>query len=182
MNNKLNMSLEAQFHRQLKALKWPTNRMQGEVMGAFRSVVPSYDKDAPVDVDCLFKLNANLAEEVKKRIEANKYAMEADSLCAALNKDKVALLGQLDRVLQDYEDLQARFVALQQRAKQSRSRSLAETLTSTSIGFVGSLCITWATLAAISSPGTASLVATLGCTVWSFARGYSIRRIFNALA
>lgn len=165
MSNKLNMGLEAQFHRQIKSLPWCSRRMQGEVMGAFRAVVPD---DARADTT-----TAELAK-------AKKEAADLSVLLQAAMKDVSALRGQLDVAITNGYDAHEKLVRAQQAAKQSRSRSLAETLTSTSIGFVGSLCITWGAVAAITSVGTASLVATLGCTLWSITRGYAVRRYFNA--
>lgn len=180
MSGKLNMSLEAQFHRQIKSLKWCSKRMQGEVMGAFRAIVGR-------DVEDVFKVHAKLEEQQKLSFVQGRLAAGfANDVAAhertieAMSKDNAALKGQLQNVLDERDSLALQLRQAQQGAKQSRSRSLLETCTSTSIGFVGSLCITWGAVAAIANVGTASLVATLGCTVWSLARGYSVRRFFEA--
>lgn len=69
---------------------------------------------------------------------------------------------------------------------QSKKQSLKETLSNTGIGMVGSWIITMGTFSAlgvsnVAGNALASTVATIGCTVWSIARGYTIRRMFNKL-
>lgn len=73
---------------------------------------------------------------------------------------------------------------------QSRKRSLQETVTGTSLGFFGSLAITYTVLAVAellvkTYPALAgyekSMVAwstVILCTIWSLARGYHVRRWF----
>lgn len=58
---------------------------------------------------------------------------------------------------------------------QSKRQSVIEISTGISIGIVGSLAINMVTMHAICSIVTVSL-----CTVWSFVRGYGLRRYFNA--
>lgn len=62
---------------------------------------------------------------------------------------------------------------------QSRAQSMIETLTSTAIGFAGSLLI--ATLYLRYNLPYAALGITTLCTVWSVVRGYLIRRYFNRM-
>ncbi|CUR44274.1 hypothetical protein VCM_00055 [Pseudomonas phage VCM] len=69
---------------------------------------------------------------------------------------------------------------------QSKRQSLKETMTNTGVGMVGSWLITMGTFSAlgvsnVAGNALASTVATIGCTVWSIARGYTIRRMFNKL-
>lgn len=67
---------------------------------------------------------------------------------------------------------------------QTKKQSLKETLTNTGVGMVGSWLITMGTFSAlgvssVAGNALASTVATIGCTVWSIGRGYTIRRYFN---
>ena len=62
---------------------------------------------------------------------------------------------------------------------QSKVQSLRETLTNTSIGMLGSWLITMGCLTVLTSPVAIATITTLACTVWSIARGYSVRRYFN---
>lgn len=62
---------------------------------------------------------------------------------------------------------------------QSKKQSLKETMTNTGVGMVGSWLITMGCLYVWSNPAVAATVATIGCTVWSIGRGYTIRRYFN---
>ena len=62
---------------------------------------------------------------------------------------------------------------------QSRRQSLAETFTNTGVGMVGSFIITLSCVTLIPGPVACSVVTVLGCTVWSLARGYAIRRYYN---
>lgn len=62
---------------------------------------------------------------------------------------------------------------------QSRKQSAVEVITSTTVGFVGSYVICWLTFSNITNVSGAALVSTLACTVWSLARGYTLRRYFN---
>lgn len=65
---------------------------------------------------------------------------------------------------------------------QSKRHSAMETATNTAVGFVGSYFITFGCLhIAGADLATQTLYATLGCTVWSLARGYFLRRVFNRL-
>lgn len=64
---------------------------------------------------------------------------------------------------------------------QSKAQSIKETLTNTGVGMVGSWLITMATMMLFTSPIIVSTVATIGCTVWSIGRGYTIRRYFNKI-
>lgn len=63
--------------------------------------------------------------------------------------------------------------------KQTKKQSLIETCTNTGVGMVGSWLITMGCLALFSSTTVAATIATLGCTVWSIIRGYTVRRYFN---
>lgn len=66
---------------------------------------------------------------------------------------------------------------------QSRRQSAAETATNTAVGFVGSYAITSGFMhsSTLSTDATA-LAIVVGCTVWSLARGYWLRRLFNKLS
>lgn len=65
---------------------------------------------------------------------------------------------------------------------QSRSQSLAETCTNTGVGMVGSFIITLSCMTFIPGTVTCTTVTVLGCTAWSVARGYVIRRWYNGKA
>lgn len=64
--------------------------------------------------------------------------------------------------------------------KQSRKDALREVLTGMSIGLVGNWMIT-ASVVSMDMPvvQTATII-TIACTVWSFARGYALRRFFDS--
>ena len=67
---------------------------------------------------------------------------------------------------------------------QTKKQSMKETLTNTGVGMVGSWLITMGTFSAlgvsnVAGNALASTIATIGCTVWSVTRGYTIRRYFN---
>jgi hypothetical protein len=64
---------------------------------------------------------------------------------------------------------------------QSKRHSALETATNTAVGFFGSYAITLSCFHLESNIPTATLYATLGCTVWSLLRGYYLRRVFNHL-
>lgn len=64
---------------------------------------------------------------------------------------------------------------------QSKKQSLKETMTNTGVGMVGSWLITMGCLTLWANPVISATIATIGCTVWSVARGYTIRRYFNKL-
>lgn len=63
---------------------------------------------------------------------------------------------------------------------QSRKDSLIETVTNTFLGMVVSWILTIVTMLSINDKWTASVVTVLLCTAWSLARGYWVRRYFNA--
>lgn len=68
---------------------------------------------------------------------------------------------------------------------QTKRQSLKETLTNTFVGMIGSWLITMGTFSAlgvsdVAGNALASTVATIGCTLWSVARGYTIRRYYNS--
>ncbi|QHZ60081.1 hypothetical protein PJKIFABJ_00145 [Pseudomonas phage PE09] len=65
---------------------------------------------------------------------------------------------------------------------QSKKQSLKETVSNTGIGMIGSWIITMVTFHYIKDLTLASTVATIGCTVWSIGRGYTVRRYFNKQA
>lgn len=64
---------------------------------------------------------------------------------------------------------------------QSKKQSWNETCTDTAIGFVGSWLISYICISNIANIELAATVATIGCTIWSLVRKYSIRRIFNRM-
>lgn len=66
---------------------------------------------------------------------------------------------------------------------QSKRQSMVEVCSNTCTGFLGSLLITWTCMSysPLSVAGT-SLLIVLMCTVWSFVRGYYLRRLFNKIA
>jgi hypothetical protein len=165
----LDNSPQAQFHRKLKLIPHVTKRMQGYIMGAFRDCVPK-------DLDSSVK---QMWEAKQKQVDTLVSLITANDEIRDLKLKNSILLGRLNNRCEKITVLEAALVQAQQARQQSRKASLAETLTSTSLGFLGSLGITWATLASITTVGTASLVATLGCTAWSIVRGYSVRRYFN---
>lgn len=63
---------------------------------------------------------------------------------------------------------------------QSKKQSMKETLSNTGIGMVGSWLITMVTFHLVTDLTIASTIATIGCTFWSIARGYCVRRYFNS--
>lgn len=65
---------------------------------------------------------------------------------------------------------------------QSRRQSLAETCTNTGVGMVGSFIITLSCMTFIPGTLTCTTVTVVGCTAWSVARGYAIRRWYNGKA
>lgn len=162
-------SLEAQFHRNIKLLPHVTKRMQGYIMGAFREVVPK-DLDASVK---------QMWEAKQQTEDMQKLVLAALQDIRDLKLQNSVLTGKLNNRIEKIDVLEVSLVQAQQARQQSRKASLAETLTSTTLGFVGSLCITWACVAGISNTGLAVTTATALCTVWSIARGYHVRRFFN---
>jgi hypothetical protein len=62
---------------------------------------------------------------------------------------------------------------------QSRRQSIIEVVTNTFAGTVGSWLISYVAMTLIESRAIAATVTVIGCTVWSLARGYGIRRAFN---
>jgi hypothetical protein len=64
---------------------------------------------------------------------------------------------------------------------QSRRQSVAEVLTNTFVGMLGSWAITFASMVWIADRAAATTVAVVGCTAWSIVRGYWIRRRFAML-
>lgn len=64
---------------------------------------------------------------------------------------------------------------------QSRRHSVAEVLTNTFVGMVGSWAITFASMSLFDDRALATSAAVVGCTAWSLARGYVIRRRFARL-
>lgn len=63
---------------------------------------------------------------------------------------------------------------------QSKAQSLKETMTNTGVGMIGSWLITMGCLSLFPNPVVSATIATIGCTVWSVGRGYTIRRYFNS--
>lgn len=64
---------------------------------------------------------------------------------------------------------------------QSRAQSALEVVTNTLVGMLGSWLITWTCMATIKDRGACVTATVLGCTIWSLARGYFIRRRFAKL-
>jgi len=62
---------------------------------------------------------------------------------------------------------------------QSKAQSLKETLTNTFVGMAGSFGITMLCLQFFSEQMAIAATTTILCTVWSIARGYTIRRYYN---
>lgn len=62
---------------------------------------------------------------------------------------------------------------------QSKRQSLIETCSNTGVGMLGSWLIMLAVLYTIDDKVIASAVTVVLCTIWSIARGYTIRRYFN---
>jgi hypothetical protein len=65
---------------------------------------------------------------------------------------------------------------------QSKRHTAFETLTNTTIGFFGSLWISYMVVHSSMTNDEKTFWVTLLCTVWSIWRGYTLRRIFNKLA
>ena len=65
---------------------------------------------------------------------------------------------------------------------QSKRQSLKETLTNTFVGMAGSFGITMLCLQVLTNNTIIAIVTTLLCTVWSIARGYTLRRYFNSVS
>lgn len=63
---------------------------------------------------------------------------------------------------------------------QTKRQSIIEISTGIGIGVVGSFAITFVAMHNIEDRALCSLVTVLGCTAWSFVRGYGLRRYFNA--
>lgn len=61
---------------------------------------------------------------------------------------------------------------------QSRRQSIVEVVTNTFVGMVGSWLIAYSTLLFVEDRVLAATITVVGCTVWSLARGYWIRRRF----
>lgn len=64
---------------------------------------------------------------------------------------------------------------------QTKAHSMAEVLTGTLTGMVGSWLITYAAIGNIQDRSSAATATVIGCTVWSVSRGWFIRRSFNRL-
>jgi hypothetical protein len=67
-------------------------------------------------------------------------------------------------------------------AGQRRSASAVEAVTNTTVGLIGSFIITFVMLHLIEDRAVAAAATVAGCTLWSLARGYAIRRLFDAAA
>lgn len=63
---------------------------------------------------------------------------------------------------------------------QSKRQTIKEVLSGTFLGMAGSWLITMGCLSVFTSAMAIATSTTLGCTVWSLARGYAIRRYFNS--
>lgn len=61
---------------------------------------------------------------------------------------------------------------------QTRRQSAVEVVTNTFVGMAGSWLITYVTLSLVEGKATGTTVTVIGCTIWSLARGYWIRRRF----
>ena len=64
---------------------------------------------------------------------------------------------------------------------QTRAQSVLEVVTNTFVGMLGSWLITWVCMATIKNRTACVSATVLGCTIWSLARGYVIRRRFARL-
>lgn len=64
---------------------------------------------------------------------------------------------------------------------QSRRQSAIEVVTNTFAGMVGSWLIAYSTLVFVEDRVLAATITVVGCTIWSLARGYWIRRRFARL-
>jgi hypothetical protein len=64
---------------------------------------------------------------------------------------------------------------------QTKRQTLIEMTTNMVIGSIGAWAITWGMFTLVDSKLQAATYTTLLCTVWSFFRGYLIRRYFNKL-
>lgn len=62
---------------------------------------------------------------------------------------------------------------------QSKKQSMKETLTNTFTGMLGSFAITMICLKIFEQEVAIAASTTILCTVWSIARGYTIRRYYN---
>lgn len=62
---------------------------------------------------------------------------------------------------------------------QSKRQSIKEVFVNTFTGMVGSFTITMLCLQVFTSPVVIAASTTILCTIWSIARGYTIRRYFN---
>lgn len=62
---------------------------------------------------------------------------------------------------------------------QSKRQSLIEISTGITTGIVGSFVITLLCMHYIEDRTVCSVVTVSACTVWSFVRGYGLRRYFN---
>lgn len=64
---------------------------------------------------------------------------------------------------------------------QTKRQTLIEITTNMLIGSIGAWLITWSMIKAFADPVEAATYTVVLCTVWSFVRGYSVRRFFNKL-
>jgi hypothetical protein len=62
---------------------------------------------------------------------------------------------------------------------QTKQHSLLEVMINTLIGLFGSWLIAYGVMTAIEDRALASMITVAGCTVWSVARGWTVRRVFN---
>ena len=63
---------------------------------------------------------------------------------------------------------------------QSKRQSLIEIFSGLTIGIIGSLILTLLINHSVDDRNIASVLTVGACTIWSFARGYCLRRWFNA--
>lgn len=64
-------------------------------------------------------------------------------------------------------------------AKQSRKDTLKEVFIGMFIGLIGNWMITASVISTGMTAVKAATLITVLCTIWSFARGYTLRRFFN---
>ena len=62
---------------------------------------------------------------------------------------------------------------------QSKRQSMIEVTTNIATGMLGSLLITLLVMHCIDDRTICSIVTVSACTVWSFVRGYGLRRYYN---
>jgi hypothetical protein len=64
---------------------------------------------------------------------------------------------------------------------QSKRMTWLEISLNTGVGLIGSMIITYSILHFTMKPGSATILVTIACTIWSIVRQYVIRRYFNRM-